>query len=161
GEELIGTVGFDPTGKMAGVYNGVFSVDLRMVATEGVFGGAGVHGISGVPFADNYTWNLTQIVTAQTLVSQDVEAGQSIGQAAIGIRNENTAVQLVDGFSSTQVSVEATFVPNPQTQAALLGSAIELNLSDIVDYYVMQITYLDADLPNGFDELDLRVHVYG
>jgi len=161
GEEISGTVGFNPVGKVAGTYNGAYSVDLQMVSGGSVFGEPLGGGLNGAFGTETFNWFLTETVTAQTQYQQVIASGTNFGQAAIGIQNENTAMTLIDGIASSEQSVVAEFVNDPSLPlSGILGSAINLQLGDIEDFYVLQLTYLDADLPNNFDELALRLNVF-
>ncbi len=163
GETNTATVGFDPFGKVAGEHVGTY--EIQMIMTAAHFPGypeGQTLGLNGRPFEpETIIWQLRQLVTKTTFQELTVEAGSNLGQAGIGIANETTAMTLLDGTSSSTQNIYAQFVSDPNLDTSkLLGSAVELTIENLQDYYVLQLTYRDADLPNNFNELDLKLIVF-
>ncbi len=157
GDDAVSTVGFNDLGAVAGLHTGSYTLDFRMTddspnAQTGYLNGA-------LPVA-SMTWDLEHTVTAQSSVSAPVSSGQNFGDAMIGVSNGNTGAAIIDGVSTSSQSVAAMFIANPGlSNAATFGDAVEIAFSIAPDLHVLQMAYLDSQLPGGFNEKSLRVLV--
>ena len=155
GDTADAAVGFNPFGLVAGTYNGTFTAHLKMSNDRGHLGYLG-----GRQDVDPVIWDLMFTVGANTSTSTNVSGGQNLGDARIGVNDGTTAALLLDGVSEATQSIAAQILSNPDgpiSTARVLGNVVEFTFEDIPEYFVLQTTYLDEDVPVGIDEEDLRV----
>lgn len=147
-------------GLLSGSYNGTFQVDLKMNSTQNFLNGA-------QPVAAR-VWNLDFAVGDTLFDGVDLMNGDLFGKSGLGINNGDTAVTLIGGVSNSDQNLDLGFAGEPSGDATvtvdttiLVGSQFDLTFDGAVggmtDLYVMQVTYDEALLPVGSDELGMRI----
>ncbi len=154
GEQQAGQAFFDPTGKLAGLYEGELTVAMAMASEEQGY-------LNGKQSMADVVWQLRYTVPVLTEDAGVVGAGSDFAAAGLGISGTDTAAALVGGESSTTQNVSLAFIGNPEaggfSTAALAGQAVEVHFDAAGDVYVLQLTYDENALPAGMVEADLRL----
>ena len=152
-ETKTATIEFNRFGLINGTYNGTASVDWLMNSAAGSF----LNGDPTVPMVINWTLDFDH-----TTISSDslaLNASDSFGPDKIGVNDDDTAVTLIDGTSSSTQTIDMDFVfnPDPFSSAFLVGDPVDISSSVGSDLYVVEFTFDAVDLPPSIPPLDLIV----
>ncbi|RMH13732.1 MAG: hypothetical protein D6698_13625 [Gammaproteobacteria bacterium] len=146
------TVMFDRYGRVNGMYNGFFSVSLKMADPNRSF-------LNGATPVSDITWNLSYNLTTISSDTVVVNNGDPLGPGVIGVNNDDTAATLIDGTSNANQTLFMAFTSDPGSNANLAGTPVDLSFSNItIDPHVFQFSYIN--LPINVTGSELRVLFY-
>lgn len=159
GQTLNGEVAFDSLGKLSGTYTGALTVGLEM---RSVNDDGELSFLNFAPDVVDRVWDLSATVADRNAAASEVGGGGGFKDAGIGVNNKETAAALIGGSSSTSQTVNMSFTDDPAGGAfsLLFGDTVELTFDEVGNRYVLGLTYLEANLPAGFAESDVRIWVF-
>jgi len=155
GETENATVNFDRYGRVNGTYLGTFSVDLQMDDPNFSF-------LNGKDPLPSINWNLNYDLGTISNDSIAVNASDPLGPGLVGVNDAGTAATLLDGISSKSQTVSMALTTDPGVNADLAGTPVDLDFSGVgvQELYVLQLTYLDGNIPSGITESQMQVLFY-
>jgi hypothetical protein len=153
GQTFTGTVAFDSSGLPSGSYAATLIMGLDMTSVDNY-----LNRNQPVPAR---VWNL-QATVSSGAVTVNVNNTQSYATSGLSLGSASTGFSLIDGTSSSDQTLTAFFEETPPAAGGVrfINQAIDVDFSVGADLYVMQISYLDSDIPFGFVEEDLLIYVY-
>ena len=153
GETQPAVVSFDRYGRLTASYTGTHTVDLEMNSAAGSF----LNGAQPVPSVE---WDLLYSLADIDSDSATLNTSDSYHKT-IGVNKLTTAATLIDGSSPTSQTVTMAVTTNPDEggppTASLATDVVALEFSNSSGLQVLQFTYLEAALPGGVQEADLRL----
>ncbi|MCA9262798.1 MAG: PEP-CTERM sorting domain-containing protein [Planctomycetales bacterium] len=143
-------------GLPSGTYIGNVRLGVNTKSENGFF-------VSGAEPLDDIVWDLSTTVPGRDNVTHPLVLGQSFSVVP-SINNPTSAAVLLDGTSSASQMVTLAFGSDPEDGSApsaiVFGTPADLHFELPGDQYVLQLAYVDGELPIGFVEKDARVMYY-
>ncbi|WP_425397400.1 PEP-CTERM sorting domain-containing protein [Aeoliella sp.] len=161
GELIQANVAFHRFGQLSGPHVGTYTVSLEQAAfVVNEFVDLEVFLANKEPVPDE-SWTLNYTLTNSNNDNANFTAG--FGYAGrLGVNRFEVAATLIDGTSSTNQNVGMQFTTDPDPSSAeIIGDPVDLQFGGGAgDPYVLQFTYDEFLVPEGFAESQLEVLWY-